>query len=588
MIARAGFFGFPFALILWASLFAGCLDGPAPAGSEGQSERDASEPGRWSPHAWKARLSSTNFSQVISTIHYLAATDGARLSLHLPAPLPSGTQIPTLLQLTPYQSLARRSLPPGTSGPAPDWRFFVERGAAYVEADARGSNASEGCLDFGGSADRSDARVFAQWIRSQPWSNGVVVTDGISHPGMGSVVAHAAIPDLAAALAHAPVVSYYQDEWLQGAKFEDQLNGPGYQAIELLPAVYASPEALRAQAATCTGRTALDYSVYEGPFTEKWADRDLSRHVEDAGAPILLTHGFIDNNVHPDHSQLYWDALPDDFPKSMVLGWWYHGWPDLRGHPAETFRELRHRWLDATLFGRDNGLWQEPRVLVEDNRGAWHEGNEWPLEPSQSVTLYPQADGGLETEAGTPATKSYVDAVGSYRGRWAGASVVFRTEPLTEERLVNGAPVLHLVASSSAPATKWVAYLLREKPDGTWERVSHGYADSHSHGQESQWLAMQPGQVYDWDLRLLPTAVVLEKGDRLVLLIASQDSRRGNPTSPFCFPDYRGGCYNPSGILPADSVGRATNTVRLGPNATAVTVHWADPAATQKVPWPAK
>ena len=33
--------------------------------------------------------------------------------------------------------------------------------------------------------------MFANWIRSQDWSNGVIVTDGVSHPGMGSVVAHA-------------------------------------------------------------------------------------------------------------------------------------------------------------------------------------------------------------------------------------------------------------------------------------------------------------------------------------------------------------------------------------------------------------
>ncbi|MGH2651339.1 MAG: CocE/NonD family hydrolase C-terminal non-catalytic domain-containing protein, partial [Actinomycetota bacterium] len=126
------------------------------------------------------------------------------------------------------------------------------------------------------------------------------------------------------------------------------------------------------------------------------------------------------------------------------------------------------------------------------------------------------------------------------------------------------------------------AYLLDESPDGTWQRISHGYADSHTWGNEDEWLPMQPGQSYRWRIDLLPTAVVVEKGHRIVLVITSQDS--GN-LGDNCFSDYRGGCYSPSGILPAYSVGRAENTVIVGKGATAVHLDWVDPAATDKPPW---
>jgi predicted acyl esterase len=553
------------------------------AGKAGKARKKArAARKRWATERWMKDLSQPVYTDVEVTTHYLEAADGTQLSLtlHLPGGLPTKEKIPTLMQMTPYRPLDQ------TTGGYVDYEFFVLRGAAYVEADERGTGGSEGCLDFGGSADRSDAKVFAKWIRSQSWSNGRIVTDGVSHPGMGSVVAHAAIPGLSGALAHAPVVSYYQDEWLQGAKFEDQFNGPAYQGIELappLPPEFGDADGAAAQAAPCTGETTLDFSTYEGPFTDLWADRDLSRFVPNEKKPILFTHGFDDLNVHPDHTQMYWDALPKRYPKFAIFGWWYHGYPDLNGHAAKSFEFMRHRWMDALMFERDNGLWNEPRVLVEDSRGAWHEGRDWPLEKSKHVRWHASGTR-LGGAAGRPGEASYADRIGAQRGTWSDAHVLFETARLRKDMLVNGAPRVHLKASSSATSTKWVAYLLDIAPDGTWQRISHGYADSHTWKAEDEWLEIEPGKAYRWTLELQPTAVVVAKGHTVGLLIASQDSR--NDQGGFCFADYRGGCYAPSGILPATTAGQATNTVYTGKGGTTVELDWVDPRITDKAPAP--
>lgn len=546
------------------------------------------------PEKWKKSLSQERYTSIESSVHFLEADDGTSLSLrlHLPGGVPKGQKLPTLLQITPYQAWwdLNPSTPARTAPPYEDWAFFVRRGAAYVEADARGTGASEGCTDFGGRQDRADARAFVRWIKQQPWSNGRVATDGISHPGMGSVVAHAGVKGLTGALAHAPVVSYYQDEWLQGAKFEDQLNGPFYQWNELNPPLTAHPQAIANQAAPCTGDTVTDFSGYDGAFGEVWQDRDLSRHPARSRTPVLLTHGFVDLNVHPDHSQLYWDALPDDYPKYLIAGWWYHGWPDLAGHPffgienRSGFDQLRHRWLDALLFDAENGLWDEPRVLIEDSKGVWHESHEWPLDGSRHIALNPTPAGTLTTGAAKRGNLSYKDGLQSFRGEWDGTSVVFRSPPLKDARLVNGAPEVELVASSDQSMTKWVAYLIDEAPDGSWERISHGYADSHTWGAEDEWLEMEPGRPYRWTLKLLPTAVVVAKGHRVTLVITSQDS---SYTGNGCFSDYRTPrrCYSPSGILPSPTAGRATNTIYLGPGKTRMNIDWVDPDVTAKPPW---
>lgn len=580
-------------LVALAMLAAGCVAETARPGDAldvGAIPGD----GRVPVEDWKERLSTPVYDGIVSTVVQLEAADGTPLALtfHLPAGLAKGAQVPTLLQITPYQPLdAITALPRGASMPPGwSWSFFIERGIAYVAADARGTGASGGCLDFGGAIDRADAKLFVDWIREQPWSDGRVLTDGVSHPGMGSLVAYVADADLVGALAHAPVVSYYADEWYQGAKFENQFNGPLYQAIELLPPPYVQdPAGALAQAATCTGRTTVDFEQPDGRFGPLWQERDLSRHLDQARAPVLLTQGFVDLNVQADHVQMYWDALPDDFPKSVIWGWWYHGWPDMDGHPAGDFASIRHRWIDHHLLGLDNGLDAEPRVLVEDSTGVWHEGRSWPLEPSVAVTLRPAPDGSLVEGFPEEGAVTYRDEAGARRGAWEGASAVFRTEPLEAARLVNGAPIVELSASSTVDATKWVVYLVDEAPDGSWQRITHGYADSHTHGDESAWHAMEPGKTYAWTIRLLPTAVVVEEGHRIALVIASQDSAlvedAAEPVMPApCWDDHRGGCYAPSGIRPAETVGRAENTIHVGPGGTSVRLHWVDPALTAKPP----
>ncbi|HEX9816467.1 MAG TPA: CocE/NonD family hydrolase [Candidatus Thermoplasmatota archaeon] len=563
--------------ILLVSLVAGCLGGPRDQNPDRPSPGDV--PGRWSYDQWNETLTTPTFGSIARSVHHVTAFDGTRLSLtlFLPQELPPDVKLPTLVELTPYQSLN-----PDVGPVLPAFATeYVKHGVALVAADARGTNGSDGCLDFGGTADRRDAQIFAEWIRAQPWSNGKIVVEGVSHPGMGAVVAHAAIPGLTASIPTAPVVSYYQDEWLQGAKFEDQVNGPAYQGIELAPSADPDPESMKAQAAACTGKTTLDFERTDGRFDALWQDRDLSRFTPEEKIPILFNHGFVDLNVHPDHTQMYWDALPEDYPKYAIMGWWYHGYPDLRGHPwadnatsGGTFGRTLQRWFDATLLEKDNGLWQEPNVLVEDSKGGWHESQHWPLDGSRNVTytasgmnqLFEGIDGAQTGRA------SYTDRIGAVRGHWTDASVVFKTDPLPNTQLINGMPLVHLYAQSNVEETKWVTYLIDEAPNGTWQRISHGYADSHTWKDPAEWLPIEPGKTYKWTLKLQPTAVVVEEGHRILLLVASQDSRnlQTPQESIVCFSDYRGGCYDPSGIRPATTAGRAQNTVITGPEGTMV------------------
>ncbi len=567
----------------------GCLSSDDPQDS---ANSKGLHPDRLDVAAWRELLSEPIYSSVTETIIGLTAEDGAHLSLTLfmPEGLPEDATIPTLLELTPYQTLDRGlgMVASGTTAGS-GWQEMVLRGMAFVRADARGTHSSEGCLDFGGDIDRSDARVFMDWIRAQPWSNGRIVTDGVSHPGMGSVVAHVADTDLTAAIATAPVVSYYMDEWYQGAKYDNQNNGVGYQAIELAPTTSTNPDDIAAQAAPCTGQTAMDYG-FDGTWGPLWQERDLALTMESEleqgtnySAPILINHGFVDLNVQPDHAQMYWDALPDDFPKSMILGWWYHSWPDMRDHPAENFADLRQRFFDHYLLGINNGWDAEPRVLVEDSRGIWHESHDWPLDGSTHTTLWASDSLGLSSEATTDGSTEFADPLPQNQDDESG-QVLFRGDPVESSVLVNGQPMVKLVASSTATQTKWVAFLLDEAPDGSLERISHGASDSRrTHDRDEGWESLTPGEAKTWNLKLLPTAYVLKEGHRLVLEVSSQESNQLRTTNR-CWDDHRGGRYCPNGIWPSTSAGQAVNTIWMGENGTQLHLDLADPMATAILP----
>jgi X-Pro dipeptidyl-peptidase len=576
--------------VLTTLMLAGCLGASSP-------DTTAIEPPstRLAIDEWRALLSQPIFETVTETFHSVTAEDGTHLALtlFLPDGAPADAQLATVLEITPYQTLDRgfsvASIPLTDEGASAGsgWQEQVLRGMAFVRADARGTHGSAGCLDFGGSADRNDAILFMDWIRAQPWSNGRIVTDGVSHPGMGSMVAHTADPLLTGAIATAGVASYYTDEYFQGAHYDNQFNGPAYQAIELAPGTTTRPDDLAAQAAPCTGETTTDYDLVDGTWGPLWQDRDLALAIENAQAngreymaPMLLNHGFDDLNVQPDNSQIYWDALNDDSPKSMIIGYWYHAWPDFDGHPANAYSDWRQRYFDHYLLGIENGMQAEPRVLLEDSQGVWHESHDWPLTGSEHRMLWLDSDG-LTSSPAKEATVSYRDPSPDDQDRPDGR-VLFRSETMPADVLITGAPYIELIASSDADETKWVVFVYDEAPDGSREHITHGMADSHRmHDRDVGWTSMTPGVAKQWRIDMLPTGQVVEEGHRIVVEIASQWSNQLRE-EPICFDDHRGGNYCPIGILPGATAGTATQTIHLGPKGTSLHFDAINPKATDK------
>ncbi len=122
---------------------------------------------------------------------YIKMRDGVKIAstICIPKGLSAGKKIPTLLYQTRYWRAAELRIPfrwifKETLINLPTPRIFTNHGYAIVYIDVRGCGASYGTRSFPFSKEEiKDGADIADWIISQPWSDGNIVSNGISYPG---------------------------------------------------------------------------------------------------------------------------------------------------------------------------------------------------------------------------------------------------------------------------------------------------------------------------------------------------------------------------------------------------------------------
>ena len=115
--------------------------------------------------------------------------DGVELSVQIFRPVvPAGVKIPVILHLTPYHVLSPIHglglfAQSAADLPLVDGADLVYKGYAFVFADVRGTWASGGCWDYGGTKEQQDGFDLVEWLGTRPWTNGKVAMMGTSYPG---------------------------------------------------------------------------------------------------------------------------------------------------------------------------------------------------------------------------------------------------------------------------------------------------------------------------------------------------------------------------------------------------------------------
>jgi predicted acyl esterase len=203
---------------------------------------------------------------------------------------------------------------------------------------------------------------------------------------------------------------------------------------------------------------------------------------------------------------------------------------------------LQKRFFDHFLKGMDNDWKDQPRVQLQIRRldgfvQRWE--NEWPLARTRWTRFY------LDPSSRTLADKP-VDAEGRAEYEALGAGVTFMSPPLEDETEITGPLAAKVFVSSSTTDADLFLVFRVFAPDGKevvfqgaldphtpiaqgWLRASHRKVDPalttpyrpyHPHDRREP---LMPGEVYELDVEIWPTCIVVPAGYRIALTVRGKD-----------------------------------------------------------------
>ena len=476
---------------------------------------------------------------------YVAMRDGCRLAVDVYLPqATSGAQppaaFPTIAFFTPYYR--RFKLRAGGQGdPNPNTGkfrdFFVPRGYAVVVVDVRGTGASFGTRDsFRSPRERMDSREIADWIVTQPWSDGRIGATGISYLGAASdFLASTGHPAVKAIAPLFSVWDTYTDNYFPGGiqlksltqTYDDLMVGLDHDRRDLLKnfVYFANPDFDGPQPVDEDGDGAMVRAAVkehlgnfrqtdfmpefrfreEGlPYDPEFSSASFSPYAASASVrpdvAVLSVSGWMDGAGYMNGAIARFLTLKDN-PRHLLLGPWDHGaridvspWRKTVEPGFPLLGEVL-RFFDHYLMGRDTGLGNEaPIHYFALHAEEWRAAMTWPpLETTRTFAL--AAGNRLTGQAADPGADDYrVDfTIGTgtgtryeriagvdsrtYYGDWQGRSghtLNYTSAPLEREAELAGHGLVDLWVASSEPDAAVFVYLSEVEADGTERYVTEG------------------------------------------------------------------------------------------------------------------
>jgi hypothetical protein len=476
----------------------------------------------------------------------------------------------------------------------------VPAGYAVVRVDARGWGRSPGLIDPYSARGTEDFYQCIEWAGTQSWCNGRVGLLGISYYAITQwLVAGRQPPHLAAMVPWEGLGDAYRDNYYHGGILA---TGVDVWYRRIVTSVQHG-RGTRGPVNPLTGELVAG--------SETLSDEELADRRRDFPAKVR-SHP-LDDEFHRERSA-DWAAI--EVPFLAAGNWGGQGkhlrgateaftraaspqkWLEIHGdaHWVEFYTDYgmarQRRFLDHFLKGVDNGWPAEPpvhlRVRTLDGFVDRDEG-EWPLARTRWTRLF--LDAGAGRLGPEPAA-----AAGSAEFAALGDGCTFRTGPLGEETEITGPVAARLFVSSSTADADLFLVLGVFAPDGRevvfqgavdphtpvgqgWLRASHrrldphlssDYRPYHTHDRVEPLL---PGEIYQLDVELWPTSIVVPPGYTIALTVRGKDyeytgAGEGSHLSHFAGSRLRGsGIYlhgDPADRPPGIFGGRTT--IHTGPS----------------------
>lgn len=472
-------------------------------------------------------------------------------------------KFPVLLMRTPY----------GKDGVRKTAHFYTERGYAVVIQDTRGRNNSEGI--FNAFQDEiHDGYDIQQWIGEQSWCNGKIGTFGGSYVGFTQWMP-------------APHGSHYLKTMFPTKTFSDFYNeayqGGAFRILRFSPWSYSMTRPYNVDEAFVQSIIDSVYRVipfmeqdkllgWKIPFLRDWLahpQKDLywersyvGDNYTEIKTSIYNLGGWFDSFQQGTLDNFMRMTAPDIDPEirakqKLIMGPWVHasesrmvGDMDFGENAVLHTEELKLRWFDSQLKGRDNGIMQEPPVRIfVMGENVWRYENEWPLARTDYMKFYFHSNGNANTLAGdgtidtsvpknesadtfvydpinpviTPGRDEPIDQR-KVEGRKD--VLVYSTEILKRNLEVTGPVEVVLYASSSATNTDFTAKLVDVYPDGRAIRLCEGIIRASFRNPEAPPSAIQPNKIYKYNISLWSTSNLFKEGHQIRIEISSSNFPR--------------------------------------------------------------
>ncbi|WP_432117515.1 CocE/NonD family hydrolase [Streptomyces sp. bgisy032] len=486
-------------------------------------------------------------------------SDGVRLSARVWRPTSSDQEpVPAVLEYIPYRKRDLTAVRDSIHHP-----YLAGHGYACVRVDLRGTGDSEGVLrDEYLEREQADAEEVLAWLAEQPWCDGGTGMMGISWGAFAALQVAARRPPGLKAIA---IASFTDDRhaddmhYMGGALLSDNLAEAGtmfaYGTCPPDPAVVGDRwRGMWRERLENTEPWVLEWLRHQRR-DDYWRHASVCEDYSRVACPVLASSGWADG-----YSNAVTRLLGNlDVPRKGLIGPWSHKFPHL-GEPGPAIGYLQElvRWWDHWLKGVDNGVMDGPMLLAwmqdsvppstsyEERPGRWVGEPDWPsphirpmTHPLTRHTIGPPRDpAGPETaDGGAAMTVRSPLSVGQFAGKWAsynappdlpydqreedGGSLVFDSEPLTEQLEILGSPSVELDLSVSEPVALVAARLSDVSPDGSATRVSYGVLNLTRRDSTESPEPLEPGRRYRATIPLNGVAQAFPPGHRVRLSLST-------------------------------------------------------------------
>ncbi|MDX2443070.1 MAG: Xaa-Pro dipeptidyl-peptidase [Bacteroidales bacterium] len=431
-------------------------------------------------------------------------------------------------------------------------KTWVPRGYIVVHSSSPGTGLSDGSPTVGGDNESLAPKAVIDWLCGRAdgyterdgnekvkafWSTGKVGMTGTSYNGTLPVAAATTgVKGLEAIIPIAPNTSYYHYYRSNGL-----IRSPGGWLGEDIDVLYdfihSGEESKRAYSnALIRDKEMADgMDRIKGDYNDFWAGRDYLNDMKPMKAALLMSHGFNDWNVVPEHSLRIYEAAK---AKGLQTQIFYHQ----GGHGGPPPMKMMNRWFTRYLHGVENGVEKDAKAWIvreDDKPSEPTPYKDFPNPEASPVDLYLTAgapgNGSLSTEpVSKQGTEILVDNFSFSGSTLAKAEVtghrlLYLTPKLSEEVHISGKVRVTVKLASSKSAANLSVWMVslpwneRRNSKITDNIITRGWADPQNYKSLSESEPLKPGKFYEMSFDLQPDDQIIPEGQQIGLMIFSSD-----------------------------------------------------------------